>query len=633
MAELVDRWNYGASGNLTGDGTANPTLNPYTLYLRSLDASVPLTVASGKANELTLGFPIVNASGASLGLSPASDAGAFYAQGVAESSSLAAFSAATGRAPDLVEYDWEGDSYSVFQLVPNTVWTSIEGLPGNALTRAFCQARSLPWRTCLAYGITELRLAYAAGWRAHPNRPRAIHFYDVGGSEPYQGDYRETMRQIDPLPRSIDPLSDESSDRYRYSTPSIYPLNAFRWYDTVGAGRGLHWLYETRAAERAAGSPFTMPYVAAGWSFDESKNIRPPHWLGFLKVVGGMGALTYMPAFFVIPCAHGQSCSWGVVNDAPCQSGDLVCLTATIQNPNRRAWQALPPSYAQATLSRAEALLRAPGAQWLGELPVSHPAVGATGMRLGSTVLLALAHMPNGTSRYDYQLQGSPVTVGIDHDGSTTTPPVELTLHARVQGSVFLVEFATSPLTVTQLDAWHDWLHPARWPAELRFDAEVFDAASDMVVRSESPGATRGDFTSFVGFAAVTPARASQSFDGALATAPRVELDFEPRGTGLRSYAVWARARTRNASRPGAVYVWADGATSSALRLGCVRDAQWRWVRLDCARGAAPASLSVTAGTRHVLSVAPSHGEVDVDQVVLTPATSCYAAAETCACN
>ena len=144
-----------------------------------------------------------------------------------------------------------------------------------------------------------------------------------------------------------------------------------------------------------------MAYAAAGWSYDETTTLRPPQWLGMLKLMGGSGSLTYVPGYFTIPSAHGSSCVWGVCNDAPCGS-NATCLQQTIQNPNHHLWQELMPPYAQASISRGEDIIRSPSAVWLGELPTSTPAAPATGYRLGSRVLLVTALMPGGNDAAQY---------------------------------------------------------------------------------------------------------------------------------------------------------------------------------------------------------------------------------------
>jgi hypothetical protein len=279
-------------------------------------------------------------------------------------------------------------------------------------------------------------------------------------------------------------------------------------------------------------------------------------------------------------------------------------------------------------VSRAEAVLRDPAAVWLGELPVSSPAAPATGVRAGSLAVVATALMPSGNDAAQYQRQRMNVTVAIDHDGNPLTLDRKLTLEARVQGSVYLVNFGTTPATVLQLDAWHDWLHPTRWSDDFVLDVEANDAAqADVVLRSEAPGAANGNFTSLTGFFSVASTRAGQTFSPG-PTAPQVEFDVEPRTAG--TFSVWARARSQQGT--GSVLVWADGASAQAVEVGCVAGTAWRWVRLDCARGAAPTTLTLSAA-KHTVHVAPSQGHVEIDRVVLTRTTACFAEAPSCSCT
>jgi hypothetical protein len=632
-AELVARWNYAASGLLTGDGTSYPEQNPYTQFLRALPAAVPVTIASGRADEGRFGTEIVDASGRELGLSPASPTGPFRDAGTSAAAGLRNLENTIGHRIDMIKYDWEGASGHVFQNVPDSVWANISGLTANVATRDFCSNRGLGWRACLAEGMTRLRIAFAEAHIATLQRGRpAIHFYDIGGNEHYQGDFAYTRTQNDPIPTTIDPRSDGASDAYRFSTNYIYPLNAYRWYYTVGAGRGLQWILDARAREIAAGSRWMMPYVAAGWSYDERRNMRPPQWLGLLKAVTAMGALTSIPAFFVIPCTWNTQCGWGVSNDAPCLADDTACRGATVPNPNRRAWQVLMPAYAQAPFSHAEDILRDPASVWLGDMHLSHPNVAAGGMRLGQRVVLAVATMPNGTDRFHYQQLSSPVSVAFDDDGRVDTPARVVRVDARVQGSVYLFDFATNPVSLIQLDAWHDWRHPDHWSSDFILDAEVADTRFGMAVRGEAPGAVRGDWTGLIGFAEVADANDARNFEAQLNTAPRLEFDVEPRNAGGGNYAIWARARLREGSTPGRVWVWAGDDVGSAVGLGCVGATEWQWVRLDCARRG-PGTVSMVAGRMTTLKVAPSHAGVAIDRVVLTRTSDCIETSASCGCG
>jgi hypothetical protein len=624
MQTLAQRWNYSVCANSTGDGRSSPSLNPYTQFVRSMPASWPLEMLIGTATEGGPGLGLVDDGGVRVGLSPASSLSTY--QGWASTnfaSDLRDVETLYQRRVDFVHLDFEGESYSTYQKVGDSRWAQIA--PWNASTAASCQSRGLPWRRCLAAGLSDVRNAIKAGAISQltMGAPTAV-FYGNSGNEPFEGDFQYTRLQNDPLSQRIDPRSN-GTDRFRASTPYMYPLNPARWYPTINDRHGLSWLWDARQKELQEGSPFSVPYVSAGWEFDETKSIRPGSWLALLKLLGGSGSLTYIPGFFVIPLANGE-CSWGVCNQAPCGS-DVLCSRQTIQNPNRRFWQTLTPAYAQGAMSRAEELLRDPAAVWLGELPVNNPFAPTTGYRLGTRAVVVTAMMTSGTDMAQYQRTEAPVTVAIDHDGLTATPDRRVVLTARLQGSVYLFDFATSPTTVLQLDAWHEWLHPNRWSTDLLLDVEAADAARDLTMRSEAPGSATDDFSGLTGFASVVPARAAETFTPG-PSAPQVEFDVEPRIAG--SWSVWVRARSTGA--PGSVFVWANGAPSTAVQTGCVSGSSFRWVRLDCSRGAAPATLSLSAAPS-VIHVAPSRGSVEVDRVVLTRSTSCVAEAPSCACT
>ena len=627
MRALATDFNYAVSGKISGDSAAYPLLNPYTQFIRTMPANWPIELLVGESAEGNAGVPIVNASSATIGLSPASPTGPFQTLGGAWAPELHDREVLFQRKVDLVTFDVEGTSGSTYQHVGTSMWDSVKTLPGNAATETWCTStRGLPWRQCLASGITGLRNAYRTGAFANMVQRPAAHFYGISGNEFYDGDFQYTRLQNEPIPSSYDPQSN-GSDRYRYSTPYVYPLNPNRWYPTINDRRGLNWFFADRDTEIAAGSPWAQAYVAAGWSYDETKNIRPPQWLGLLKLMSAAGALTMIPATFVIPSGPGAMCSWGVCNDAPCALNDSVCRAQTIQNPNHQVWQTIIPPFAQAALSKAEDILRSPSAVWLGELPVSTPAAPATGYRLGTRVVIATAFMPSGNNAAFYQQASVPVTIGIDHDGNAGTAARNVTVEARLQGSVYLIDFGTTPETVLQQDAWHSWLHPTRWGTDLLLDVEAADATTDVTLKSEAPAAASGNHLSSVGYLSVVPARATQTFTPG-AAAPQVEFDLEPRATG--AFTVWVRARSRTTS--GSAFVWQDTDTAGAASTGCISGTSWRWVRLDCSRSSAAAALTFTGAQKRTIHIAPSHGGIEIDRVLLSKQTTCLEAAPNCSC-
>jgi hypothetical protein len=627
--ELAAKWNYGVSGILSGHGKAYPEDNPYTQFIRAMPDAWPLELICGISNESTIGLSVVDASGNVLGVSPASSLEQYEDLGYANcGDNIAGIETFFEHNVDVLEVDIEGGSGATFQRIDTDDWDSVKDLPANAATRSYCDGLGLSWRACLSKGISEQHRAMVDGARRDYVHAPAAHVYSISGNAFYDGEFQYTRLENDPMPMTLDPASD-GSDRYRYATPYIYPSSAYRWYNTIADRHGISWLFEARQTEIDAGSPWSMPYVAAGWSYMEQKNIRPGQWLGLLKVMGVAGALTYVPAFFVIPSERGGSCAWGVCNDLDCQESDSTCAAQTVQNPNHHAWQTLIPSYAQAAVSRGEDILRSPSGQWLGAIATSSPAIAATAHRSGTRVLIAVALMPNENDGASYQVTTASAVVDIDHDGNAETPMKSLRLDARVQGSIYIADFATTPATVIQVDAWHDFTHPNWWSSDLVFDAEVFDAASDVRIASDAPGASSGDYRGLTGYVAVEAARASEVFDAALATAPQVELDVEPRADA--TYQVWVRLRTTTGAAASA-YVWADEAIGDARQVGCTNSDAWTWVRLDCAAGGQASSLSLTGDALHTLHVAPSHGGVEIDRVVLTTETMCIDDAPSCTC-
>ena len=305
--------------------------------------------------------------------------------------------------------------------------------------------------------------------------------YQVQGTTSYFGNWTVT-RQIN-TPWKLP----DGTTQY-YSTEDFYPEVPKWWLSGAGPWHGLEWIGMVRPSEIADKDRLFSPFVAAGWSPAIENNIRPGQWLGLLKILGVWGAEFFYTGFFSLGQPFPPVRNW--------------------------IWQAAMPSYAQAVTSLY--------ADVLFDGKVLSFAVGAGGrpqiVRKHTTkpiYVIAVATERNGNIKDSCKLAAN-VTVRVSNTtnehwvGASDTSSWNITLEARLQGSVYLIDRSSpgSP-KVIQLDAWHDHRHPYYWPKQTVVEAELLhlmDGSKTGLerVQTEQPRATRsastdyGRFTSFV---------------------------------------------------------------------------------------------------------------------------------------
>jgi hypothetical protein len=116
--------------------------------------------------------------------------------------------------------------------------------------------------------------------------------YQVQGTdkdvENYYGNWTYTREINTPLRKH------SGSGTSYYSTIDLYPGNCWdsycSWFAGAGAWHSLTMLDSDRPAAQSLGDDLFSPFVAAGWSVEAERNIRPAQWLGMLKLVGIWGA-------------------------------------------------------------------------------------------------------------------------------------------------------------------------------------------------------------------------------------------------------------------------------------------------------------------------------------------------------
>lgn len=222
-----------------------------------------------------------------------------------------------------------------------------------------------------------------------------------------------------------------------YSTPDFYPRWPDNWDTWKGPWRGWAWIEACRTVELASGDRLFSPFIAAGWSSDPEKNIRPSQWLGLLKALGPLGAEFFYTGFFI-----------------ESKRGKLP----TLPLPSNYVWQLAMPAYAQAITSHYEEILRkgdllrdSTGNPML-RLDAGDPRVLVTARKYQDQYVIAATIQPISNQKGNVS---DAVSVTVDVDG---TP---LNLEARRQGSVYRWDRSTGKLW--QLDQWHELGHPTHW--------------------------------------------------------------------------------------------------------------------------------------------------------------------------
>jgi hypothetical protein len=158
-----------------------------------------------------------------------------------------------------------------------------------------------------------------------------------------------------------------------------------------------------------------------------------------------------------------------------------------------------------------------------------------------------------------------------------------LQIEIRRQGSVYVFENDTTPV-MTQVDAWHESSHFARWSTDLMYEAELHDqhatpstdtaGTNGRRVTEQPEGAAEYDYTSFVTYVEID-----------LDTSPLSALRFavQPRrgndDTVTRAYTVNVRCRVQLGATVELIVGSALDTVATTLR-GSGETAQWQWQTL-----------------------------------------------------
>ena len=268
--------------------------------------------------------------------------------------------------------------------------------------------------------------------------------------------------------------------------------------------------------------------------------------------------------------------------------------------------------------------------------------------------VIALATERNGNKKGSAKAAANVIvlvgntTDGARWPGASDTGSWNITLEARLQGSVYLVDRTSvaSP-KVVQLDGWHDHRHPYYWPKEVEVEAELVPAAPTQeqphgglaLERVQTERSSRHDaamagpnFAAFTSFVALKGVRRGLEFEA--------EITTMHSGTRVLDVWVWARVRAPLTKAGGValrVAIRSIGSNhnhAKAVRKQtwkarprktvdvAVAHAAWSWVSVSAAlplplalpRARFPTSLKL----RCELLAVGTNATVDVDKVILS---------------
>jgi Concanavalin A-like lectin/glucanases superfamily len=284
--------------------------------------------------------------------------------------------------------------------------------------------------------------------------------YDVDGKNNDRWDYayqRLTQKMV----------SDVSSPiTENLPTPFFYPQTPENWRQEAGGGdiHGLNWIINSRNGELALNDFDFAPFIGAGWSKNESYNIRPAQWLGLLKLNCGLGARFFNVGFF---------------NDDPSYSINAPA------NPKGYIWQATTPSYALGVFSHAMEFFPSNSTALLVQgntalSPGTSTAPLGSLFTLGSPEKVAIVRKITASENYlisstlqQFSIAGN--SIPDLAEGNITLNSKTLKINIRKQGSVYKYDDSGTNPVFYQLDSWHENTHPEYWSKDFYFEAEVPD--------------------------------------------------------------------------------------------------------------------------------------------------------------
>jgi hypothetical protein len=357
-----------------------------------------------------------------------------------------------------------------------------------------------------------------------------------------------------------------------YSTPDFYPRWPKNWKDWQGAWHGWKWISIGRNTEIKDGDRLFSPFVAAGWSKNDSDNITPGQWLGLLKCLSVIGAEFYYVGYFN--------------------------LSAPFNNPADYIWQAAMPAYAQAITSRYEDVLKN------GNVLFDNDKEPIISYSSGDRHILVTARKANNKEKYVICGTYQPFSNDSDEipeskNVSVTIDGHNLSFEARRQGSVYIYEKTPDNRTIFyQLDKWHENAHPEHWSKDFRFEAEVADSGvSEKDIYTENANGD-GNYIDFTSYVKLNPGN-------------ECVYHYTERDSTAAPYYVWIRYRGAGNITLKVI----DNKERNIQISNDLNSANWQWKRIPMS------SLSHYAGN-NTFTIKSRTGTVDLDKFIITTKTS-----------
>eukprot|EP01046_Picozoa_sp_COSAG06_P019084 COSAG06_NODE_1348_length_9778_cov_6.672280_7_plen_990_part_00 len=404
--------------------------------------------------------------------------------------------------------------------------------------------------------------------------------YQVQGTDRYFGNWSQIKTIGSPMPSGLD-----RSPKSYYSTTGMYMEGPGNWWKCSGGDHGLCWVDMSRQSElREGDSRLFSPFVAAGWRGKAEENVRPPQWLGLLKLLAAWGAEWFYTGFFnTVVDSHGEyppASQWCWQGMMPALAQAVFTQAGEFLYQGELVLADANTTYAVPTDARnaARTAYRGSPLLWAGQ-----PNILAIVRRFESSFLITLATQRNSNAKLN--LPNTIAAASIRIPGLSNSSARAIQLDAALQGSVYVYHpggDSNDAPVLYQLDAWHEASHPVYWKRQANvalalLEAELFSGhlAAAAVLRTMRSGAS----------VSVSDFRGAQTCVD-LATAAEIEtvvayqLDAEHSGLARPGGQIAVRAL---ATRGGSVQVNGAGMhpeTQAERQVGgrSVEEGRWVWL-------------------------------------------------------